>query len=101
MLSNLARKEDTVTRYGDEEFMVLLPSCAPDALSDLAERIRKGFADRAFPNAGHCTMSLGTAIHNGSESSDEFCMRVDSALYQAKNTGKNKVVAASDSSGAA
>lgn len=79
-------------RWGGEEFMVLLPTCPIEKALEIAEEMRKEFAGIVFPHAGSQTISLGVAQASRGESVDQFCGRVDKALYDAKHAGKNKVM---------
>ncbi|MBR1723990.1 MAG: GGDEF domain-containing protein, partial [Ruminococcus sp.] len=76
-------------RWGGEEFMLLLPfdiSYAKMAAAD----ILRDFHALNFPKAGQQTVSLGVAQAVKGESLDGLLMRVDEALYKAKNAGKNR-----------
>lgn len=79
-------------RWGGEEFMVLLPDCNVERATEMAELFRKSFSEIRFEQAGYRTMSVGVTELIAGESPDISCMRVDGALYEAKRTGKNKVV---------
>lgn len=79
-------------RWGGEEFMVLLPGCNEERANEIAELFRRSFMEIQFEHAGCQTMSVGVTELIAGESSDTSCMRVDDALYEAKRTGKNKVV---------
>ena len=81
-------------RWGGEEFMILLRGSHAADADAVAEELRLAFEMESIPVAGHQTISLGTARAVPGESSDSVCMRVDNALYKAKRTGKNRVVAA-------
>ena len=59
---------------------------------ELAEILRMRFSELDFPFAGKRTMSLGVTEMIAGENSDICCVRVDDALYEAKRTGKNKIV---------
>ena len=83
-------------RWGGEEFMMLLRGAHAADADRIAEKLRVAFETADIPAAGHQTISLGTARAVPGETSDSLCMRVDNALYKAKRTGKNKVVAAED-----
>jgi diguanylate cyclase (GGDEF)-like protein len=84
------RAGDLLARYGGEEFAVLLPETAlPDAHAAL-ERLRT-----ATPTV---TSSAGLAQHQPGETLDELIDRADHALYRAKHTGRNRLVAAADES---
>ncbi len=84
----------SVGRWGGEEFMVLCPSLDEAGATALADTFRKRFSEIRFDNCGNRTMSLGVTELIAGENSDICCVRVDDALYEAKKTGKNKVVVA-------
>ncbi len=101
MLSNLARKEDVVTRYGDEEFMVLLPDTNEDNAYIFAERFRKDVEKMSFIPAGEderhpVKISGGIAsfpyMNNVDENVNSIVRYAEHALYNAKKRGKNKIV---------
>ena len=79
-------------RWGGEEFMILLPKTDLSKAVEIAEIMRLEFNKINFPQAGHQTISLGVARAVRGENVDAFCARVDSALYEAKKSGKNRVV---------
>lgn len=79
-------------RWGGEEFMIFLPGIGKEKAFEIAENIRKAFSEVTFPQAGSCTVSIGVAERQGNEDGDSLVIRVDQALYEAKNTGKNKTV---------
>lgn len=74
--------------------MIVLPGCPLDAARDLAERIRKVVASQNDPVVGQITLSLGVGTVRLSENYTELLKRTDEALYQAKRSGRNKVVIA-------
>jgi len=79
-------------RWGGEEFMILLPKTSLSEAADIAEAMRLEFNNIAFTQAGHQTISVGVTRAVRGENVDMLCGRVDQALYEAKKTGKNKVV---------
>jgi diguanylate cyclase (GGDEF)-like protein/PAS domain S-box-containing protein len=79
------RGEDTILRYGGEEFMVILPNCEPLDATEIVERLRA-----ATPDGQTC--SAGLALWHGGESVDELVARADKALYEAKETGRDRLV---------
>jgi two-component system cell cycle response regulator len=89
---------DLAARYGGEEFVVVMPDTDGATGNLVAERLRLGMADKPFglestkePLA--VTVSIGVASSHGTyESADSMLERADKAMYQAKNTGRNKVV---------
>ena len=81
-----------IGRWGGEEFMVLLQDTPIDAAVDFAEKVRVTFSEMAFEKAGFRSVSVGVTEIRDGESADAACVRVDQALYQAKESGKNRVV---------
>jgi diguanylate cyclase (GGDEF)-like protein len=81
------RATDTLTRYGGEEFAVVLPSCPIDHAVALIERVRG-----ATPAGQTC--SAGVAAWDGEEPADALVARADAALYAAKNAGRDRVITA-------
>ena len=101
MLSNLARKEDVVTRYGDEEFMVILPDTSEENAFIFAERFRRDVEKMSFIPAGEderhpVKISGGIAafpyMKDVDENANSLIRYAEHALYNAKKRGKNKVV---------
>jgi diguanylate cyclase (GGDEF)-like protein len=81
------RASDILARYGGEEFTVALPGCTLADARLIVERLRS-----AMP-AGQ-TVSAGVACWNGLESAEELVGRADAALYEAKRTGRDRLVTA-------
>jgi len=90
------RSTDLLCRSGGEEFLILLPHTDHATAVHLAERLRKRVAQIAVPVEGTkigITASLGVASWSGAgESWTTMVKRADSALYLAKNSGRNRVV---------
>ena len=81
------RASDTLARYGGEEFTVALPGCNLANAKTIVERLRAAMpADQ--------TVSAGVACWNGRESAEELVGRADAALYEAKRTGRDRLVTA-------
>lgn len=100
ILKASVREDDFVARYGGEEFVLLYPG-APKALaSRLAEILRRDVESRTFPGRelqplGALTISGGVASFPEDGTSDVDLIRAaDQALYQAKNSGRNRIIAA-------
>lgn len=100
---NNARKRsvDLSARYGGEEMVVLLPDTPEEGAMQVAEQIRTEICQLAIPHAksllGVVTVSLGVSTlvpQLGRHSATALIAQADVALYQAKNTGRNRVVAA-------
>lgn len=89
-LAGLIRKEireaDLAVRYGGEEFLVLLYDADLSKASEIAERMR-----RVAENKTEVTISLGVALYREGMKEDEFINNADSALYRAKEKGRNRV----------
>lgn len=79
-------------RWGGEEFMLLLPECNIHQAKEIAERIRTRFANTTFQHAHSLTVSIGVSQAKEDDTLDTLCVRVDEALYDAKQSGKNRVV---------
>ena len=95
ILRGNTRPTDVLGRYGGEEFVVLLPNTAREQAVTSAERLRMILASTLIaPLAEPITVSIGAVEFVPGESSDEFLHRVDEALYEAKHSGRNRVVAA-------
>lgn len=87
------RENDTLARWGGEEFMVLSLRTGPERARRVAERLRTAIAEHAFTGVPKTvTSSFGLAIHIPGETGEALAKRADQALYQAKETGRNKVV---------
>jgi diguanylate cyclase (GGDEF)-like protein len=88
------RAIDHFSRYGGEEFLVLMPSTSLDAALYAAERIRKCVAEAHTIEAGHVlrvTVSIGVAEYRAGGAVDVTLADADRALYRAKHNGRNRV----------
>lgn len=100
LMQKTVRINDSPCRYGGEEFALLLPGADGQAVWEVGERIRLGFAAHEFePGPGakvKVTVSLGTAQLQLNEDARSLVKRADGALYEAKAKGKNVTVEAVD-----
>lgn len=85
------RAQDTVGRYGGEEFLVLFPNTDQASASLVCERIRARVAAFEFDEGLKITISGGLALYQG-DSVTAFIDRADQKLYQAKASGRNRIV---------
>lgn len=100
-LKHMIRKEDVLTRYGDEEFIVILPNTSEDNAFLFAERFRRDIEKMEFIPAGEeerhpITVSGGISTYpclkNVDEDANTIIRYAEHALYNAKKRGKNKIV---------
>ncbi len=93
-IASLLRAYDVVGRYGGEEFLVILPETGSQEAAAIAERLRESVAQTAKANGDQgrpVTISLGVATDHPGDTIDTMTQRADSALYRAKNNGRNRV----------
>lgn len=84
------RNADVLSRIGGEEFIILLPDTQLSDASRLAERIRENVEAFPFEEIGKLTISLGVTAFTQVDNSESILKRVDSALYLAKENGRNR-----------
>jgi diguanylate cyclase (GGDEF)-like protein len=98
LLKLSAREMDVVTRYGGEEFCVILPGTSKDESIFVADRIRRAIEREPFPNEASLplkclTASLGIASYpDDASTASALIHAADLALYQAKSTGRNRLI---------
>lgn len=97
VLKSSIRITDLVARYGGEEFVVLLGNTDKKQGEIVAERVRAAVQELNFiiPDHDHPlkkTASIGITEYNFGETVEDFIGRADKALYNAKETGRNKVI---------
>ncbi|HEV2963821.1 MAG TPA: sensor domain-containing diguanylate cyclase [Candidatus Angelobacter sp.] len=97
ILKQQLRKVDMVCRYGGEEFAIVVPETTGANTLVVAEKLRRQIETHPFPGVPRpVTISCGVADYPSQGSTrDELVAAADSALYQAKQAGRNRVVAAS------
>lgn len=99
ILSEGSRDVDSVARYGGEEFAVITPETPKDGAMKLAERLRSNVEEAEFERSeimphGKFTLSIGIAAYpEDASTKSELVEKADEALYQAKASGRNCVVA--------
>jgi diguanylate cyclase (GGDEF)-like protein len=98
-LANILRNRQAICaenfsagRWGGEEFMLLLNDTSISTATFIAELVRQCFANTNYPKMRSQTVSVGVTQARLSDTVDTLCTRVDTALYKAKKTGKNRVV---------
>lgn len=99
-IRSTVRGADLACRYGGEEFVVVMPDTSAEIASAVAERLRASIEGTPFTLKGsadmlHITASFGIAARTHSvETPEQLMKQADLALYEAKSTGRNRVVAA-------
>lgn len=98
MAENLKRPMDFVARYGGEEFIIILPETDAEGAIFIAQEMRRSIENLKIPHqysriTNHITISFGvtTIRPNLEDSLEEFINLADKAMYQSKETGRNKV----------
>lgn len=97
-VASVVRPYDSVGRYGGEEFLIVAPNCGLAETWELAERVRACVSNCSVVAGGSnvsVSLSLGIAVGNSATDSEKLLHAADTALYQAKNAGRNRVEPAS------
>lgn len=95
-MSSSLRGYDLVGRYGGEEFLVIAPESKGSSDEGLYERLRKSVENQRFSSrcgqSLQVTVSIGVTSMSGESSIDELLALADAALYEAKESGRNRTV---------
>ncbi|WP_351017533.1 diguanylate cyclase [Shewanella sp. AC91-MNA-CIBAN-0169] len=91
-LSVNMRKENLICRWGGEEFVILIPEATSAMVFKHIEALRQKISQMDFAPIDKLTFSAGMATLRIEEPFKEWFQRADSALYQAKGSGRNKIV---------
>jgi diguanylate cyclase (GGDEF)-like protein len=99
VIRGTVREIDIVSRYGGDEYTIVLPQTGPEGAGIIAERIRRNIEENVFLKAmGHdvrLTASLGVASHpDHAQSREELIQMADRAMYRVKEAEKNGVALA-------
>jgi diguanylate cyclase len=98
VLKDAIKGQDTATRYGGEEFAIILPRTSAKDAAKLAETIRQRVMSKSMVHRktgeqlGRVSVSAGVTGLEAGEPMRKFIERADRALYQAKRSGRNRVV---------
>ncbi len=96
------RRQDSVGRYGGEEFAIVLPECTAEDAIRLLDDIRRRFGEIRFTHKGHSfaiTFSAGVASSSQYSDAQSLLAAADAALYAAKDGGRNQVCRFTDVTG--
>ncbi len=95
-LSRLMKQEiriaDRCARWGGEEFIILLSSTTMSGATKLANKLRTIFKRHHYPHGIKLTASFGSAEYQQGEENSQLLKRLDSAMYRAKDQGRDRVV---------
>jgi diguanylate cyclase (GGDEF)-like protein len=86
-----ARKVDLLFRMGGEEFVVLLPDTPESSAAAMAEKLRQSIAETALLDGRPVTVSIGVAGMQAGDTVESWVRESDSAMYAAKEAGRNRV----------
>jgi len=86
------RDEDIFSRWGGEEFILLLQRTTLENAMKKVERLRQTIESYSFSNIGKMTASFGISLKGDTDDSHSLLQRADKALYKAKEKGKNCIV---------
>jgi diguanylate cyclase (GGDEF)-like protein len=92
VLGDCVREVDRVGRWGGEEFIILIPDATAAGTRVVAERIQEKLREHDFSVSKPVTVSVGIAQYRLGESVDSWISRADEMLYQAKNSGRNRIL---------
>ncbi|MFA6144616.1 MAG: diguanylate cyclase [Sulfurimonas sp.] len=91
LLKELFRSSDVIARWGGEEFLVVLPKTNLNTAQELALKLKDRVQETEFTDIGKRTSSCGVATLLQNESLASVVQRADSALYLAKDNGRNRI----------
>ncbi|MBD8035114.1 sensor domain-containing diguanylate cyclase [Solibacillus sp. A46] len=89
ILNTVARENDTVARFGGEEFVLLLGETAEEEAFQLAQNLNKRLEQTIWPTIGMLTVSIGCATFQEDDTEISIFEHADEALYEAKRKGRN------------
>ncbi len=91
ILKNTLRETEMIVRWGGEEFLIIVPKADAAEANETAQRLRKQIEKKIFSSVGHRSASFGIATFTKNDSFDSMLIRADSALYAAKEHGRNRI----------
>lgn len=89
-LKQFLRKEDTISRWGGDEFSAIF-NCNAEETLKIIQRMVDEKNDSLLLKKYNVTISIGIAEYKAGDTGESIIIRVDKALYQAKNNGKNRI----------
>ncbi|MCU7940186.1 MAG: diguanylate cyclase [gamma proteobacterium symbiont of Bathyaustriella thionipta] len=92
ILKENARETDIISRWGGEEFLIIAGGTEVDGAFYFADKLRNKVESYDFPAVGKITISCGVAQYTTGEVISDLISRADNALYEAKTSGRNRVI---------
>jgi len=94
VLGRWCRSSDIVSRYGGEEFAILMPATNAEEAAIAAERLRRSIETHTFPQKRRITVSVGAASFPEDADNDlDLIAKAEQALFMAKKDGRNRAIA--------
>ena len=91
-LKKSLRENDIIARWGGEEFVIMLKNVRAEEAKMITEKLRIAVESTKVNDSLSCTCSFGIAMYVSSENIDNTFKRADDALYEAKRSGRNRVI---------
>jgi len=91
LISQNIRQSDTFARWGGEEFVILLSQTQLNVAYDFANKLREIIKHYVFTHVKQLTVSMGVVEFNENQTLEAFIKKADTALYLAKENGRNRV----------
>jgi diguanylate cyclase (GGDEF)-like protein/PAS domain S-box-containing protein len=92
ILKQHTRKSDIVGRWGGEEFIIISAHTNLEGMENIAEKIRKEIEEHQFGDMQSITASIGITQYFKNDTFHSLLTRADEALYEAKQSGRNKII---------
>ena len=92
VIKNQIRESDVISRWGGEEFMIMLPYTNIDESHIVMKKIQISIQNHTFQSVGKMTLSSGLSEVLVDDTAFSIMKRIDSALYKAKESGRNSIV---------
>lgn len=90
ILKTLAREQDTVARFGGEEFVLLLGETDEMDAIEIAQQLNKMVEETIWPTIGRLTVSIGCTTFKADDTEGSVFEHADEALYESKRNGRNR-----------
>lgn len=87
-----SRADDTLIRWGGEEFILVLKVNCENVLKDVLEKLRSLIENENFDTVGKITCSIGATVYKDLEDINDTIKRADEFVYEAKKNGRNQVI---------